>query len=837
MNFAIKQWQRVFGLILALSLVISAAPFAVYAAEEKITCETETVVTDLEFPDNEEMYSYYVESLFYPESMPCLMGTAAGDRLTGDTKVLYDVIVPIIKEIACGNRESTQIGFGRSLTYDGESFNSDYSMTFSGSSIDTGALFKALLLDMPYEMYWADKVSGCKFKYFKSGGVLIHVTMRIEVADVFQGSSTYSVDTSKARASAAAVSNANAIVENNKDKTDYEKLVAYRDAICGLVSYDNVAAGSGSFSLDNRAWQLVNVFDGDNTTNVVCEGYSKAFKYLCDLTSFAGDVACYCVSGDLISNSGSGGHMWNIVTLEGNNYLVDVTNSDAGTVGYYDSSLFLAGTTKGSADTSYTFKAVSFAYDDNTKALWGTDGSSFLTLASSNYEPKTTYTVTYDMKNIISDGASFAAEGSDYSAILQADAGYALPDNLGVSIGGVEFAGFFYDSSSGALMIPAADVTGNILIFGAAVCTHERYEDGACSVCGKICEHTAYENGFCIDCGAKEPVIEVQIPEITLKYPTLSFESEVFYNVYFTVANAEVNIEDLGLLTWYNRPVNTAAATYETAEAVIPGAVYNEGANVYMVRSEGVPAKQLGDNMYFRVYAKLSDGTYAYSPVTYYSAKFYADSIFSTSTNENMKALCVAMLNYGSAAQVHFNYKTEELMNASLSDEQKALVQAYSADMIGSVISADPDKVGTFKSNGGFSGGYPSVSFEGAFSINYYLTPKMAVEGDMTLYCWDQETYNSVDVLTEENATSKVVMTNGGTQYVGSYAGIAAKQIDGTVFVAAVYESNGVRYSSPVISYSLGAYCKEQISGGSDTMKEFAKETAVYGYYAKAYFA
>jgi hypothetical protein len=72
MNYAMKQWQRFLGLLLALSLVISAAPFAVYAAEEEITCETETVVADLDFPDNEEMLNYYVESLFYPESMPCL---------------------------------------------------------------------------------------------------------------------------------------------------------------------------------------------------------------------------------------------------------------------------------------------------------------------------------------------------------------------------------------------------------------------------------------------------------------------------------------------------------------------------------------------------------------------------------------------------------------------------------------------------------------------------------------------------------------------------------------------------------------------------------------------
>ena len=51
--------------------------------------------------------------------------------------------------------------------------------------------------------------------------------------------------------------------------------------------------------------------------------------------------------------------MWNIVTLEGKNYLVDVTNSDEGTIGS-GGELFLAGT-KANTDGSYTFN------------IWGED--------------------------------------------------------------------------------------------------------------------------------------------------------------------------------------------------------------------------------------------------------------------------------------------------------------------------------------------------------------------------------------------------------------------------------------------------------------------------------
>jgi hypothetical protein len=159
--------------------------------------------------------------------------------------------------------------------------------------------------------------------------------------------------------------------------------------------------------------------------------------------------------------------------------------------------------------------------------------------------------------------------------------------------------------------------------------------------------------------------------------------------------------------------------------------------------------------------------------------------------------------------------------------------------MISTVVTPNAGKTVYFKSNGGFSNGYPSVSFDGAFSINYYLTPKNAVESQMTLYCWNLDTYNSVSVLTETNATAKVTMApaSNPAEYFGNYTGIAAKQIDETVFVAGVYTSGGVRYSSPVLSYSLRAYCADQIAKGSATMQDFAKATVVYGDAAKTYFA
>ena len=103
----------------------------------------------------------------------------------------------------------------------------------------------------------------------------------------------------------------------------------------------------------------------------------------------------------------------------------------------------------------------------------------------------------------------------------------------------------------------------------------------------------------------------------------------------------------------------------------------------------------------------------------------------------------------------------------------------------------------------------------------------------MTFYYWDAATYNSVDVLTTANATGSYKLTIDGNMYTAAVEGIAAKQIDDAVYVAAVYTSGGTSYYTPIVSYSLGTYCKTIAESG----EAFGEATAVYGYYAKAFFA
>lgn len=164
-------------------------------------------------------------------------------------------------------------------------------------------------------------------------------------AKINEGGATYdpfTADTARTSAAKRAAENATQVVAANTAKSDYEKLKAYLDYIKAAVSYNNEAANTNATPYGDP-WQLIYVFDGDKNTNVVCEGYAKAFKYLCDLSSFSeSDLFCSLVTGTMTVGTSAGPHMWNIVTIGGRNYLVDATNCDADTVGAQDK-LFLCG--------------------------------------------------------------------------------------------------------------------------------------------------------------------------------------------------------------------------------------------------------------------------------------------------------------------------------------------------------------------------------------------------------------------------------------------------------------------------------------------------------------
>ena len=292
-------------------------------------------------------------------------------QMTGNQKIAYEKIRNCIIDVANGTSACTkftvtfaELGLGDHHEYTAEelgvvSIIADGTITDEAANamsqktvFDMQGIVNKVLVDLPFDCYWFDKTALIMAEDYSVGATVIGdsvtlhyvgdgLTFRFPIVTSYAGSNEYYVSTASVQRALYASGRAKAIVNEYCDLSDYGKLMKYRDVICDLVDYNDQSVVNEDTPYGDP-WNIVYVFDGDEKTNVVCEGYSKAFKYLCDLSEFDNDVTCITASGNFFTTNGSDcGHMWNIVYLGyGMNYMVDVTNCDNGSLGYYDSLMF-----------------------------------------------------------------------------------------------------------------------------------------------------------------------------------------------------------------------------------------------------------------------------------------------------------------------------------------------------------------------------------------------------------------------------------------------------------------------------------------------------------------
>lgn len=454
--------KRVISGILALALVLT---LTLTLAQADVRVELDGIdggSASVTVPEDDsaallEGYLYQLNGLEAPETV--VKAESSGNTasrpatymasMNPTLRAVYDQLVPEIQKIAAGQGDSSifELSF-QPLTFTKEELgikgdilvlNEENEYQFSkeandavanafGKELNVNMLLYQLLARHPYELYWFDKV----FKQddvsainvspicsvdgqqttvtVSSCQILMVVSQDYAVTDAAtQQYYLYSPDTAKTGAATAAAAKAAEVVAANQDKGTYSKLVAYREYITKAVDYNFAAADENNGYAYGDPWQLIYVFDGDPDTKVVCEGYSKAFKYLCDLTWTGSDpeVKCYLAVGKMDSED----HMWNIVSIGGANYLADITNCDSGTTGAPDQ-LFLCGA-EGGVDAGYaaatTSGTVTYVYDNETLALYDKE----LVLSATKYSP-----LAFDLNQLTALARYAAGITTDKSAAI-----------------------------------------------------------------------------------------------------------------------------------------------------------------------------------------------------------------------------------------------------------------------------------------------------------------------------------------------------------------------------------------------------------------------------------
>ena len=394
-----KICRRIISFLLCAVMLLGYFPVMGFAAEEATKNDSleKKSVSNVKLPDNEKLFGYFVEREFYGNeksiakragiSNSATFGTAARESLNDVEKAIYDLLKEQIEHVAIngGGTHFQAIDAPdlktEFIAYEFGLSSLDYQTARSAflAQFDSGKIMDALLFDCPFDLYWFDKTigMGTGWSYYPTSTTVrfTRLTFSFTVADAYWAKENYV--TQNVAKVITAKRNAEAVVANNAFKNDYEKLKAYKKYICDEVSY-NYAAVENPYTPYGDPWQMIWAFDEDYSTNIVCEGYSKAFQYLCDLSTFEGNTSCISVTG-----IAGGPHMWNVVTIGGKNYLVDITNSDSGTIGQ-SGGMFLNGVS-GNVYYGYTARGLLYEYDEDTLNSYGTGSNSRLHLSSTDY--------------------------------------------------------------------------------------------------------------------------------------------------------------------------------------------------------------------------------------------------------------------------------------------------------------------------------------------------------------------------------------------------------------------------------------------------------------------
>ena len=378
-------------LVGAASLALIPGFFAVPVLAETAPVN-DVIKWDSEYSVKLRQRSYGVQNTTIPtvtdlfNSISLKSYLSAADNFTGNDKAIYKVLHDKFKEVTEGKITDTvfyisvdELKAAGWTVPNTSAYNNRALLALQKENHDTfwknmNSIIVGLLSDDPLNTAWYDKTvglatankeetearakasnfndydSGWGYMYFSEkpkeskvvfNGFWVKFGVINEARDKSASEPTYTVkkDSDGMTRIQKALAKAKEIVAEAASMSDIEKIKYYNKKISEMTDYDYDYYGksvSGQEAPYGGQSMFFNVFDGDESTKVVCEGYSKAFKLLCDLTTWQGKVECNIVTGTMAGGTGAGLHMWNIVTYNGANYLVDTTNSDEGTIGAPD---------------------------------------------------------------------------------------------------------------------------------------------------------------------------------------------------------------------------------------------------------------------------------------------------------------------------------------------------------------------------------------------------------------------------------------------------------------------------------------------------------------------
>lgn len=169
--------------------------------------------------------------------------------------------------------------------------------------------------------YWAFDYDNPQFFWLGNGFGTVRIENKLYSINMMYSRTKTQMETLKPQFEAAAQK----IIDKALAQDDlFDRVLVIHDSITEMTTY-NASAPSYKSEADGP------LLYGE----ALCEGYAKAFMYLCQAVG----IQCFCVAGYAGED-----HMWNMLQLDGEWYHMDVTWDDADTYEYFcvpDSQMFI----------------------------------------------------------------------------------------------------------------------------------------------------------------------------------------------------------------------------------------------------------------------------------------------------------------------------------------------------------------------------------------------------------------------------------------------------------------------------------------------------------------
>ncbi len=351
--------------------------------------------------------------------------------------------------------------------------------------------------------------------------------------------------------------------------------------------------------------------------------------------------------------------------------------------------------------------------------------------------------------------------------------------------------------------------------------------DQVCTVCGDVLEEatghtpsdwidgdssTPDQDGYrykeCTVCGElleKEPI---SIEKLAFSGASLTLESSL-------VINYKVNqslFDEVG----YTNPYVVFTFNGET----ITVTDYRIVDGKYVFDFVNINPHFMNDTVYSTLYATYNGTVYSSETKEYSVAQYCYNTLdnYSSDTYAELRTLLVDLLNYGAASQLYMDYKIDNLVNANLTETQKAWG------------TSDDRTLTTHQETQYETISNPTVLWKGA-GLNLQTSVGMR-------FRFDAESVENLTVKItnqagqELNVTSDKFEVAANGEYYVFFDKYSAAQMSEVVYVT-VYE--GDTAVSHTIRYSIESYAYSQQNNANAELAELVKEMMKYGDSAKAY--